>query len=259
MEKPISVVLADSSESFRKLLGELIDAESDMFVAASADNGLEAAKLVDKLRPDVLICDLLLREMEGLALIRQLKETGRLPHTILVSGFFNDKVAVMASGLGVERFFPKPCRVAGLIESVRACACCGEDKDAKEEKERARARRAELEREIDKALMQSGVMPHLQGCDYLREALIVLAEDRSRLVGVTKILYPELAARFGTSATNLERCIRSAIDIAWRDGNKEKREQYFGPERAEILSRKPGNTRYMKLVLEHMDKQRKED
>ncbi len=255
MEKSISVMLADSSESFRKLLGELIDAEEDMYVAGSADNGREAAELAVRLEPDVLITDLLLREMEGLSLIRQLKESGKLPYTILCSGFFNDYVAEMASGLGVVRFFPKPCRVSGLIESIRAAACGSREGD--ERTERERLRRSELERDIDEALLQSGVMPHLRGYTYLKAALMAAAENRELLVGVTKILYPELAERFGTGAGNFERCIRSAIEIAWRDGNRKKREEYFGREMWSSIAQKPGNTRYMKMVLERLDKQSK--
>ena len=119
MEKQISVIIADSSECFRKLLGELIDAEEDMRVVASVDNGRKAAELISEIEPDVLVSDLLLREMEGLNLVAHLREKGKLPHAVLCSGFFNDAVAEKASSLGVARFFPKPCGVAELIESIR--------------------------------------------------------------------------------------------------------------------------------------------
>lgn len=249
MEKPISVLVADSSENFRRLLGELIDAEEDMYVAASADNGREAVELVQRLEPDVLVADLLLREMEGLSMIRQLKEKGSLPKTILCSGFFNDHVAEMASALGVVRFFPKPCRVMGLIESIRSCG----KGDKPKEQAREGLRRQALERDIDEALLQSGIMPHLMGYTYLKAALADAYEDRELLVGVTKVLYPDLAERFSTSPENLERCIRSAIEIAWRDETAVKREEYFGKEMWASLQKKPGNTRYMKLVLERLD------
>ena len=46
MEKQISVIVADSSDCFRKMLSELIDAEEDMCVAASVDNGKKAIELI---------------------------------------------------------------------------------------------------------------------------------------------------------------------------------------------------------------------
>lgn len=258
MEKEISVVVADSSDAFRKLLSELIDAEGDMYVAASAENGLDAVEKVTALQPDVLVCDLLLREMEGLALIRKLKEGGVLPHTIVVSGFFNDRVAETASGLGVESFFPKPCRVTGLIECIRDCVLSDEEKAGKLKRERERAIRAEMGRLIDDTILKSGVMPHLQGYLYLRDALNAVAEDRSLLRGVTKVLYPELARRYGTDAVNVERCIRSALDIAWRRGDREKREQHFGPAMSALIAERPTNIGYMNLVIEHLDRRMRE-
>jgi len=56
---------------------------------------------------------------------------------------------------------------------------------------------------------------------------------------------------------SIERCIRNALDIAWRDGNREKREAFFGEERAEQLSKRPGNVRFMKLAYESMLRSRR--
>lgn len=253
MEKQISVIVADSSDSFRKLLSELIDAEEDMCVTASVDNGQKAAELIQQLEPDVLVADLLLREMEGLSLVAQLREKGKLPYTILCSGFFNDYVAEAASALGVARFFPKPCRVMGLIESIRGCS----GRDREEERAREYRRREELERDIEDALFQIGIMPHLMGYTYLKAALQMAYDDRELLVGVTKVLYPELAKRFDTSPANLERCIRSAIEIAWKDAPGNKRAEYFGSEPLAISEKKPGNTRFMRMVLDRIERKRK--
>ena len=253
MKKAISVVLADSSDGFRKLLSEYIDAEEDMYVAAAAENGMEAVERVSALRPDVLITDLLLREMEGLSLIRSLKEVGDLPHTIVVSGFFNDRLAVKAGELGVERFLPKPCSVDSLIECIRDCVCPGDTGAEKQRREEKRRLRVRLENRVDEALSCCGVMPHLRGWRYLRMALVLIAEDREKLLGVTKILYPELAAHFGTDATNVERCIRNAVELAWRDGDARKRAAYLGPAMSGALERRPGNVRFMKMVIERLE------
>ncbi len=250
MDRPVSVVIADSSESFRRLMGELIDAEDDMFVAACAGDGAEAARLAEELRPDVLITELLLREMEGLAVLRRLKEREAMPYTIVVTGFFNDAVAEIASELGVARFFPKPCRLTALIESIRASRYG----DREEEAVREKIGRAEKEREIEDALLSCGFNPYVLGWRYIKAALLTVAEDESRLEGVTKDLYPELARRFDTSSGNLERCIRSAVERAWQEGDPAAREAWFGVDMAPMLRKKPGNTKFMKLVLERLKK-----
>ena len=250
MERAISIIVADSSEDFRKMISEYLDAEEDMQVVAAVENGREAADCVMKLRPDVLITDLLLREMAGLGLIGLLKENSMLPHTIVVSGFFTDRLAERARELGVERFLPKPCRVGALIEWIRESVRRTSGAAGREETKPPL--RSETERLADEVLRKSGIMPHLCGSHYLREALIRISEDDEKLVGVTKVLYPELAEHFGTTADSIERCIRNALDIAWRDGNREKREALFGEERAEQLKKRPGNVRFLKLAHEFM-------
>lgn len=250
MEKPVSVMLADSSESFRKLLGELIDAEEDMFVAACAEDGAEAARLAEELKPDVLITELLLREIEGLAVLKRLKDRSAMPYTIVVTGFFNDNVAELASELGVARFFPKPCRISALIESVRASRI----EDREEAVMKPGVLRGEKDRRIDDALLQCGFNPYALGWGYTKAALLAAEADESRLEGVTKDLYPELARRFGTSSGNVERCIRSAIDRAWREGDPAAREEWFGSDIAPVLGKRPGNVKFLKLMLDRLKK-----
>ena len=253
MEKQISVIVADSSDCFRKMLSELIDAEEDMCVAASVDNGKKAAELILQLEPDVLITDLLLRETEGLNLISQLKDKGKLPYTILCSGFFNDYVAEEASSLGVARFFPKPCRVMALIESIR---CCG-GRDKAEERLKECLHREQLEKDVDEVLLHMGIMPHLMGYTYLKAALAMAYEDRDLLLGVTKILYPSLAKRFDTSPANLERCIRSAVEIAWRNVEKKSKDELSDNNGWIMADKKPGNTRFMRIALDILERKRK--
>ena len=247
IDKPVSVMIADSSETFRRLLGEIIDAEDDMFVTASAGDGAEAARLAEETRPDVLITELLLREVGGIALLKILKENSTMPYTIVVSGFFNDVLAEMASEFGVKRFFPKPCRIGTLIEAVRA--------GKSEDKEEIRGESKEdMKKKIADALLRCGFNPYVRGWRYLRAAIMSAYDEPELLDGVTKVLYPDLARDFGTSAGNFERCIRSAMECAWRDGNAEDREDWFGPELAPLLHKKPGNTKFMKVFLERLHK-----
>lgn len=250
MDKPVSVMIADSSESFRKALGELVDSQEDMFMAAEAGDGLEAARLAEELKPEVLITELLLRELEGLALMNRLRERNAMPYTIVVTSFFNDALAERASELGAARFFPKPCRESALIEAIRS------RESTRPEAENRQSRRMLFEREhmIEEALICCGVDPCLRGRGYLMAALCAAWDEPELLEGATKRLYPELAERFGTSSVNFERCIRSAIAGAWRDGDAQRRMEFFGGDKTAYLEKKPGNIRFMKLVLERLRK-----
>lgn len=248
MIRAISVVVADSSEDFRELLSEAIEAEADMRLAGAVGSGMEAEARVRELRPDVLVTNLLLEEREGLSVLRDLKESGEMPRTIVVSGFFNDKLAGVAGALGVERFITKPCSISSILECIRECSLSEEERD---EWRRRISRIIDTEKRVDEALNECGFMPHLLGCRYLREALITVSEDRDKLRGVNKVLYPELAKLFGTDGTNVERCIRNAISSAWREGDEKKRMEYLGA--AGARSARPGNLSFMKIILTRMD------
>ncbi len=63
--------------------------------------------------------------------------------------------------------------------------------------------------------------PTSKGYQYLREAIIITVQDMDVINAVTKVLYPEVARRFGTTASRVERAIRHAIEVAWDRGDLE--------------------------------------
>ncbi|WP_419506268.1 sporulation initiation factor Spo0A C-terminal domain-containing protein, partial [Dysosmobacter sp.] len=68
---------------------------------------------------------------------------------------------------------------------------------------------------------------------------------------VTKILYPEIARRYGTTALRVERCIRSAIETAWDRASPETLPKYFG---CTVSSQrgKPSNAEFIALLAERL-------
>ncbi len=60
-----------------------------------------------------------------------------------------------------------------------------------------------------------GVPAHIKGYQYLREAIMIAVGDMDVINAVTKVLYPEVAHRFSTTPSRVERAIRHAIEVAW--------------------------------------------
>lgn len=240
MDNAIGVLLADSSDDFLTMLADFIECERDMYVAGVAQDGEETVAMARRLRPDVLVTDILLRRLDGIGAMRELRESGDLPRTIVVSAFFNDSIASEISRLGADYCFPKPCRVPELIGRIRECAPAEEP---------AREASGGYDAEITEALINFGVMPHLQGYRYLREGIKRNIQDRNVLHGVTKILYPDLAKLFHTNPKCVERSMRNAVETAWRGGDPLRRESYFGPGKMEF-SGKPTNSRFIAMVTE---------
>lgn len=86
---------------------------------------------------------------------------------------------------------------------------------------RCQGRELELRLEIQQLLLQLGCPSHLKGTAYLCECLVCLAQDPNTLYMATKVLYPQVAARMNTSATNLERSMRTALEHLWSCGAPE--------------------------------------
>lgn len=210
-----------------------------MLLLATADDGEKAVSMVQTLHPQVLITDILLRKLDGVGVLKELKRSGELPHTIVVSAFFNDKIASEIGSLGASYCFPKPCRISEVINRIRECVNI-EPLDPVE---------TSYDVEIAEALINFGVMPHLQGYRYLREAIRRNIFDGDALRGVTKILYPELAKAFRTTSKCVERAMRNAVDAAWKHGDAERRNAYFG-EMTMLLTERPTNSRFISMMTE---------
>ena len=76
----------------------------------------------------------------------------------------------------------------------------------------------EIELRLTPYLYNLGIPPHVSGYGYLRDAVIELLLEPAAQVGVTKYVYPSVAAMYGTTVHAVERSVRHAITAAWNGG-----------------------------------------
>ncbi|MEE1198736.1 MAG: sporulation initiation factor Spo0A C-terminal domain-containing protein, partial [Acutalibacteraceae bacterium] len=100
-------------------------------------------------------------------------------------------------------------------------------------------------------LHQIGVPAHIKGYHYLREAIIFSVTNDEVVNSVTKILYPTVAKKHGTTSSRVERAIRHAIEVAWDRGDIEVLNSYFGytiqNERG-----KPTNSEFIAMIADKL-------
>lgn len=80
-------------------------------------------------------------------------------------------------------------------------------------------------------LMDAGnpsIPDHLLGHPYVVQGVLLCLEDRMYIDSITFGLYPQLAARFDTTAARVERAIRNLVEVTWSRGNMEILNHYFG-------------------------------
>lgn len=115
----ISVVLADDHHVVRKGIKALLEAEADIRVSGEAGSGSEAAQMVGQLKPDVMIIDLMLSDMSGLAVIRQVRKRSPLTAAIVLSMYGNDCYVVEALQAGACSYVLKDSSPEELVRAVR--------------------------------------------------------------------------------------------------------------------------------------------
>jgi len=119
----ISVLIADDQALVRGGLQMIIDAQDDMEVAGEADNGVEAVAMARALEPDVILMDIRMPELDGIAATKQLVEHGPAKTRILMlTTFDEDQLVYEAMRAGASGFLLKSSPPARLAEGVRVIA-----------------------------------------------------------------------------------------------------------------------------------------
>ena len=252
METKIKLLIADPNEDFRLLLKKTLEAEGDMEVVATAADGAEALALLTQYRPDVLLTDLVLPKLAGMELLRRIGASGLSPVTLVVSAFYNEKMISESASLGAYYFIPKPCDTASLAERIRQSVAV----PALREPVAATRQEADLEATVTDIIHEIGVPAHIKGYQYLREAIILTINDMDIINAVTKVLYPTVAKKFGTTPSRVERAIRHAIEVAWDRGDLETLQKFFGYTVSNIKG-KPTNSEFIAMIADCLSLRRK--
>ena len=262
METKIRILLADPNPDFCKMMTDLLNRERDMEVIGATGDGLEALELIQRQEPDVVLLDLVLARLDGLSLLRRLRRDGSASHVIVLSGFVNSKVVMDCAGLGADYFVPKPCDSTVVLGHIRQSVGLGgvepgyENIDCGALWSRA-VSGPDLESMVTDVIHEIGVPAHIKGYQYLREAIILTINDMEMINAVTKVLYPEVARKFDTTPSRVERAIRHAIEVAWDRGDIEVLQKYFGYTVSNIKG-KPTNSEFIAMIADNLTLKRKQ-
>ncbi|MCZ2811949.1 response regulator transcription factor [Modestobacter sp. VKM Ac-2979] len=117
----IRVLLADDQALLRSTFRMLIDAEDDMTVVAEAANGEEAVELARADHPDLVLMDIRMPVLDGLAATRQICSDPDLAGTrvLILTTFESDEHVAHALRAGASGFLGKDVTPAGLLDGIR--------------------------------------------------------------------------------------------------------------------------------------------
>ena len=117
-----TIVLADDHHVVRQGLRALLEAESDFNVVGEAGDGLEALQMVELLKPNVLVLDLMMPGLNGLEVTRQTIKHTSQTRVVILSMYANEAYVLEALGNGASAYVVKDSSSADLVLAVREVA-----------------------------------------------------------------------------------------------------------------------------------------
>ena len=118
----IRVLLADDQELVRAGLEMIVDAAADLEVAGQAADGHEAVALVARHRPDVVLMDVRMPQMDGIEAARRITESGAPSRVVMLTTFDLDDYVFAAFRAGASGFLLKDAPRADIVAAIRAAA-----------------------------------------------------------------------------------------------------------------------------------------
>jgi DNA-binding NarL/FixJ family response regulator len=118
-EKMITILIADDQTLFRECIKDLLENEKDFKVVGEAGNGPEAVALARKLKPDVILMDIKLPQMDGIAATRAVRRESPETNVLILSSYEDDAHVTEAIQAGANGYLSKMLPVAELVHALR--------------------------------------------------------------------------------------------------------------------------------------------
>jgi NarL family two-component system response regulator LiaR len=122
MTKPIRVMIVDDHEMIRNGLTVFLEAFDDLELVGEAANGTEAVRLCAKARPNVILMDLVMPEMDGVAATRAIRQAYPAVQVIALAGFSDQDLVQRALQAGAVSYLLKNVYIDDLANAIRT-AC----------------------------------------------------------------------------------------------------------------------------------------
>ena len=118
----IRVVLIDDQTLVRRGVRALLELAGDITIVAEASDGIEGAAVIRRERPDVVLLDVRMPKASGLDLLREFRDAGELPPTILLTTFDDDEALLEGVKAGARGYLLKDVSLEQLTDAIRAVA-----------------------------------------------------------------------------------------------------------------------------------------
>lgn len=247
-QKEIRVMAVDDNESLIGMLKDYFEDHQKIKIVKECHDGLEAVKEIEKSKDDfdVLLLDLIMPKKDGIYVLEELKKRKIEKPVVIGTSFNADETIARVSKYNPKHFILKPFDMIDLEQKLLDAVNFKVEKDGK-----INVYHNNLEISVTKLLHGLGVPSHIKGYQYIREGVLLMYEKPDIVGAITKELYPEIANKFDTTVSRVERAIRHAIEVSWNRGDIDLMEEIFGHS-VDYDRAKPTNSEFIVTVSDKL-------
>ncbi len=250
MEK-IKVLMIDDNVSLTEMVKEYFKNNSRIEVVECCYDGVDGLSKIESMEGeyDVILLDLIMPKKDGIGVLEELYKKGSIKNIIVETSYNSPDVIRNVSEYGVNYYILKPFELDDLERRIL-------DLFKQSETRSIDLYHNNLEISITRMLHELGMPAHIKGYQYIRDGIVMVYNNPDIIGGITKELYPDVAVKYNTTVSRVERAIRHAIEVSWNRGNWDLMEEIFGHS-VDIDKAKPTNSEFIvtiadKLRLEFM-------
>ena len=245
MEK-IKVLMIDDNVNLVEMVEDYFENHPKIEIVGKAYDGEEGLKIIKEgsLKYDLIILDLIMPKKDGMGVLKELKEAKIISNIIVATSYNAPDTIRKVSEYGVNYYILKPFELSDLEDKIL-------DTFTISGKKTINIFNNNLQISISKMLHELGMPSHIKGYQYIREAISMVYDNPDIVGGITKELYPELASKFDTTVSRVERAIRHAIEVSWNRGDWDLMEEICGHS-VDSDKAKPTNSEFIVTVADKL-------
>ena len=245
LNKTKILVVDDSLETINNIKS-CLQKDEKFEIVGDAQNVEDAFDLISNKNPDVVITEIVLKGADGFELMERCKKDKIATKFFVLSSLSHETFVEKAMKLGAVYFMAKPFNAENFLKRINDVNSLYNNTSTN-----AHGMGKELDEKISNIFITVGIPAHIKGYQFLREAIKMAISEPEIINSITKRLYPNIAEKFDTSSSKVERAIRHAIEVAWNRGKIENINSLFG---VKVYSdnEKPTNGEFIALVADKM-------
>ena len=263
MKDKITILIADDNPDFAKTLTSYIEEDNELEVIAVARDGKQAVEMILNTEPDIALLDVIMPHLDGIGVLEKINEANmkKRPMCIMLSAVGQDKITQRALELGAEYYAIKPIDIKVLLGRIKDIKnfTPSEIKKTYASTREIRGQFIEISKKdqenlealVTNVIHEVGVPAHIKGYQYLREAIMMVVNNIDIINQITKQLYPDIAVKYHTTPSRVERAIRHAIEVAWGRGQSDAVDNIFGYT-ISAAKGKPTNSEFIAMIADKL-------